>query len=190
MRRWPAFWHESQMPDWMGLILVKFPTVRSKPLVKSPGYAQCDGRLWKWLYITKNDFQYSRLLLIGNAQASYLPSKIFKSPCIYLNCTASPSHRTTNIFVIKLHQFVTSLRYTFREALRINTLLSREIPILLFPLYRKRYPLRGGTFSIVHYGEYPSGQWDLVMNFQFLVKSCKNCTYDQPQTWLLGILQN
>ena len=56
--------------------------------------------------------------------------------------------------------------------------------------FTEKVPLAGGTFSIVHYGEYPSGQWDLVMKFQFLVKSCKNCTYDPPQTRLLGILQN
>ena len=132
---WASFWSNSPL---YGANLWSNP--RGMPSVM--------GGFGNDLYITKNDFQYSRLLLFGNAHASYLPSKIFKSPCIYLNCTASPSHRTTNIFVIKLHQFVTSLRYTFREALKINTFLSREIPILLFPLYRKRYPLRGGTFSI------------------------------------------
>ena len=40
------------------------------------------------------------------------------------------------------------------------------VPLSTFTL--KKVLLSGGTSSIVHYREYPSGQRDLVMKFQFL----------------------
>lgn len=42
-RRWPAFWHEGQMPDWAGFLWVKFPAVGSKTPVKCPGYSRAWG---------------------------------------------------------------------------------------------------------------------------------------------------
>ena len=74
-----------------------------------------------------------------------------------------------------LNQFLTSLRSTFREALKINTLLSREIPILLLTFYRKRHPLAGGTSSIVHYREYPSDQWDFFVKTQLTIHLKREC---------------
>ena len=38
--RWQTFWHESQMPHRVGLVWVKFPTVRSLTWVKCPGIAR------------------------------------------------------------------------------------------------------------------------------------------------------
>ena len=189
------------MPDWVGLILVKFPTVRSK----SPGYAWWNGWFWKWLVHYQKGFSVPPVVAFRESACfvarpkkvavfEYLPSRIL-SPLAStsieyaLHCIPFlPYNKHFSHY--NLNQFLTSLRSTFREALKINTLLSREIPTLLFPFYRKRHPLAGGTSSIVHYGEYPSGQWDLVMKFQFLAISCKNSTFDSPQTLLLDLLQN
>ena len=137
---------------------------------------------------------FSEIRMLRRYAKEYLPSRIFSplaSTSIEYTLHCIPFLPYNKLFsYYNLNQFLTSLRSTFRETLMIYTLLYREIPILLFPFHRKRYPLAGGTSSIVHYRDYPSGQWDLVMKFQFHVISCKNSTYDSSQTRLLGILQN
>ena len=40
LRRWLAFWHESQMSDWAGLILGQSPYCTNKNAVKCPCYAR------------------------------------------------------------------------------------------------------------------------------------------------------
>ena len=115
-----------------------------------------------------------RLLLFGDAHASSRSPNLslFHRKCsvplhiLQLNTpfTESPSYRPTNVFVINLQLVVASLRCNFKEALKINALLSRAF----IHLYSKKVLLSGGTSSIVHYREYPSGQRDLVMKFQFL----------------------
>ena len=97
------------------------------------------------------------------ADFEYLQSRIFSllaSTAIehILHCINSLPTVQQTFSHCNFNHFLTSLRSTFREALKINTLLSREIPILLLTFYRKRHPLAGGTSSIVHYREYPSDQ--------------------------------
>ena len=115
-----------------------------------------------------------RLLLFGDAHASSRSPNLslfhrkYSVPLhiLQLNTpfTESPSYRPTNVFVINLQQVVASLQCNFKEALKINALLSRAF----IHLYSKKVLLSGGTSSIVHYREYPSGKRDLVMKFQFL----------------------
>ena len=71
--------------------------------------------------------------------------------------TESPSYRPTNVFVINLQLVVASLRCNFKEASKINALLSR---VFIRPF--------GRNFLDSPIKEYPSGQRDVVMKFQFL----------------------
>ena len=187
LRRWPAFWHESQMPDWVGLTFVKFPTVRSK----SPGYARWNERFWKWLVHYQKGFSVLPGVAFREcacfvarpkkvADFEYLQSRIFSllaSTSIEhtLHCINSLPTVQQTFSHCNFNHFLTSLRSTFREALKINTLLSREIPILLLTFYRKRHPLAGGTSSIVHYREYPSDQWDFFVKTQLTIHLKREC---------------
>ena len=115
-----------------------------------------------------------RLLLFGDAHASsrspnlslFRRKYLVPLHVLQLNTplTESRSYCPANVFVINLQLVVASLRCNFKEALKINALLSRAF----IYLYSKKVLISGGTSSVVHYREYPSGQRDLVMKFQFL----------------------
>ena len=151
-----------------------------------PGGMGGFGNDW---YITKKDFQYYQVLLFGNAHASSLGprrqpilntfnreySVSLHLPRLNTPCTALIPTVQQTFSHCNFNHFLTSLRSTFREALKINTLLSREIPILLLTFYRKRHPLAGGTSSIVHYREYPSDQWDFFVKTQLTIHLKREC---------------
>ena len=133
LRRWPAFWHESQMPDWVGLTFVKYPAVRSK----SPGYAQWNQKGFSVPPAVA--FQECACFVARPKKVAvfeYLTSIEYT-----LHCIPFPTYNK-HFSHCNFNHFLTSLRSAFREALKINTLLSREIPILLLPFYRKRHPWR------------------------------------------------
>ena len=80
LRRWPALWHESQIPDRAGLILgQEFPTVRSKTPVKCPGgMPGRNGCLWNWLV-------HSGSMVIGHRAEIQLENTVSDIPMSWRN---------------------------------------------------------------------------------------------------------